>query len=117
MLLKRLIKLAIFLFFVAVGFIIFIGSFWLNTYNTKEWANLLAEKDASGLIVQIIPNINQWFKGTVEQQQKLFQTLVHFFIPVGFGLLFGIAVAIIADLFYHLIKYLIKRSFKKKLDV
>ncbi|AAC71489.1 MPN385 family protein [Mycoplasmoides genitalium] len=111
-LLFKLVKIAILVFLMVIGFFIFIGSFWLNTYQTAQWADLLASSDASGIILTIFPNINSWFNATVANQPVLFKTMVHFFIPVGFGLLFGLIIAIIVDILYRLTKYAIKRSYQ-----
>ncbi|WP_027123950.1 MPN385 family protein [Mycoplasmoides pirum] len=112
---KKLLSFAISVAIIAGLVVVFLGSMWFsNNYNFDQWQGLLTEpKMPTGALTAIFPDVANWYKLTLEQYSGDVLSLFHWLIPIGFGLVFAIAIQVVLSIIFHFIK----KIFRKKKNV
>lgn len=114
-LIKKLFFLILFLIVVSIMAVVFIGSLWYqNVYDHTLWQQMIASATApSGAITNLAPNIGPWFSDTIKNASEISRTSLHYLIPGGFAVVFGIIIYTLLSLTIGLSWKLAKRAKKR----
>lgn len=115
-LIKKVLRFALFIAFVGIMAIIFIGSFWFdNDYQISKWASYFNEPvKPSGALTAMFDDVSKWFDDITKDETGIKRIFYLWSIPIGFSAVFGIIIYTAISIIFHIIYKIIKNKKNKK---